>query len=220
MSLDFRPLREFAPRAPRFQEAYPRLDFVEAQKAIGQGRKVCVFTRRYSGNRAGHFNFDQYLYGGGVPLRMDGWLQIVPAPDILHCDKGVSFEISPRAIGVKHLRYYSVGRVCQREKSVLVYIRSWACRSCHGLVFLSQLQPDNYRRAQAVRNLREEVRRGRPKHAHSAKFRTKEQRLHELEAASTEAIHMPSDEHRRIVDSRWVSFAEDREWQGGPPERL
>ena len=202
---------------PRFAEAYPRIDFLKGQRAIAEGRTICVFERFHRG-RVGQFSFGSYEadepHEKGLML---GHTMIWPDYHLRGRDFDAAFRIRSSLIGVDHFREYVLCASCEKRKTVLVYVKDWKCRQCHGLSMRSQLIDPRLRMYEKITDLEKKVAKGRPKGMHQATYEAK---LEELQELNRRVAQLPRDtarevavEHDRIVTSRWVNVTEDWEVQ-------
>lgn len=202
---------------PRFAEAYPRIDFLKGQRAIAEGRTICVFERRGKA-RLGQFSFGSYEadepHERGL---MHGLVHIWPDQHLRGREFDVAFRIRSNPIGVNHIRDYALCESCEKRKTVLVYVKDWKCRQCHGLLTRSQLIDPRLRLYEEIGDLEKRVAKGRPKGMHQATYEAK---LEELQVLNRRVAQMPRNtakvvaaEHDRIVTSRWVNVTEDWEVQ-------
>ncbi|MDP3674444.1 MAG: hypothetical protein Q8R44_05040 [Novosphingobium sp.] len=199
-----------------YAEAYPRLDFIKAQKAIEDGRTFCVFERD-GRDRVGQFEFVRYEdddpHWRGL---MHGQFKIWPdAPHIMTLE--VAFRIRPSSIGVDHARDYALCPSCDKLKGVLVFVADWKCQGCHGLLMRSQLIDPEVRLSEKITELRSKIAGGRPKGMHHSTYRKQLDHIFELEKRAAQMCvdryKMASVEHNRVVSSRWVSIHEDFQFQ-------
>lgn len=209
-----RPLEE-----PRFAEAYPRIDFIRAQSAIAEGRTICVFERIHRG-RLGQFSFGSYEEDEPHERgQMVGHTMIWPDIHLRGLEFDTAFRIRPSPIGGNHFREFVLCASCEKRRTVLVYVKDWKCRQCHGLLMRSQLIDRKLRLYEYIGDLEKRVAKGRPKGMHQATY---EAQLEELRDLNRRVAQMPRStakvvavEHDRIVTSRWVSVVEDWEFQSG-----
>jgi len=202
---------------PRFAEAYPRLDFIKAQRAIEEGRTICVFERPGRG-RIGQFEFGSYESDEPYQIGlMHGLVRIGPDYHLSGTFVEVAFRIRPAPIGVNHHRNYVLCPSCENRKTVLVYETVWKCKDCHGLLMRSQLIDPHARLQEKIIDLEDKLAKGRPKGMHNATYQDKLEVLSQLKAREApmpfDYSKVVSRDHDRIVTSRWVSMAEDGAFQ-------
>ncbi len=202
---------------PGYAEAYPRLDFIKAQKAIQEGRTICIFERQGRG-RIGQFEFGSYESDEPYQIGlMNGQVRIWPDYHLLGSSVEVAFRLRPAPIGVDHHRNYVLCPSCERRKTVLVYKKAWKCKDCHGLLMRSQLIDPRARLKEKIAKLEDKVVKGRPKGMHNTTYQNKLELLREFKAREAripiDYSKVVSRDHDRIVTSRWVNMVEDAEFQ-------
>ena len=199
--------------APKFSEAYPRLNFIHAQAAIAKGKTVCLFER--GTGLVGSFEFLGYERSAPM-LVMKSLCNFAPTLNQdLEMAAEYNFLLEKRPIGVAHEREYARCQRCGAAKAVLIYARkAWACGTCHGLLNRSTLLDPDVRLAEKVAALEARLSGGRPKGMHNATFQTQRKLLQELQRKlarhSRGAEKVASVEHNRVVVSRWLTPAEAR----------
>lgn len=193
---------------PRYREAYPRLNIAAAERAMHDGRTVCVYNR--GRRRVGHAECDTR---GDEHFLIK--YQIIPDMPGLSHERGLAlFQFvtsSNSAVGFKR---YFLCPACSKQRQSLRFARSWACAECHGLLSRSQVIPASVSSIERLAALKKLVGRGRPLRMHS---RTYERTRAELGALEKAVARMPfavaSEDHCRIVEEEWRSLEEDADWQ-------
>jgi ssDNA-binding Zn-finger/Zn-ribbon topoisomerase 1 len=176
----FRSIRELAPEALRFSEAYPRLDSVKAQHAWRAGKTVCRWIA--PGRGLGSLQIER-VEAGERPAWLSATYRIVDKPAMLPYTEGAAtFDLEVIACGHMEMRWYFRCPVCKERKKILVFGRSSACARCHGLHSRSQLVGTKVRRQERCLELVRLLRHGRPKGMHQVKC-----------AASSECATYPDD---------------------------
>lgn len=203
----FHSIRELAREAPRFSEAYPRLDSVKAQHAWRAGKTVCSWIAPRRG--LGSLQIER-VEAGERPTWLCATYRIVDNPAVLPYTEGTAiFDLEVIPCGHMEMRWYFRCPVCNERKKILVYGRSWACARCHGLHARSQLVSPRVRRQERCFELMRLLDHGRPKGMHQSKYRRLcGERDKLLRERGAEPLVYASAAHNRIVTAEWLTLAE------------
>ena len=188
---------------PRQREAYLRLDVVEAMSALRRGQCLCVFKDE-DGRLLGLARF------GTSP---DACMAILDG-DVL-CP-GVRSWCGPDHLtlianpnGVDRERRAARCPGCSRRCQLLVWIGSWHCRKCDGLLDRRQLVSRETLMAEELANLREATKHGRTKNQRQASFDRLLARQRELEdALRGKRPRQAAREHSKRIQLEWISAEE------------
>ena len=122
---NFRPIRQIDAKAPRFVEAYPRFNALNAEKAIRGGATICEFTQ---GRRlVGRWVFRKYLDEPSQPRWILGDHEILGSPYIPSvADDDASFQTVAASADVGFTRFYVKCPACRKARAVLAFTRWWA----------------------------------------------------------------------------------------------
>ena len=130
MSKFRRPLKRVGER-PRYREAYPQLDIMQAKAAFDRGDTICEYTDR----------FDEALGVARFDLRSDS-CQLeyeLRFPFTETCTDWKQFELTPSPNEIAQNRIMILCPSCETKKKILFFKDKWSCASCLNLSFRSQL---------------------------------------------------------------------------------
>ncbi len=147
---------------PRFREAYPSLNIVNAKAALGRGKPVCDFVDHQGVTR------------GVARLEITNELCTVEwnfnFPQTGHRSGRRDLAIARANNGFGEHRLMVLCPGC-RDKKVTVFFREdWACATCLGLLFRSQLVDPAVRKWAEFDKIKERVGYGRPKGMHNKTY--------------------------------------------------
>ena len=199
---NFRPLWLVDPTAPRYVEAYPRFNSLNAEKAIRGGATVCEFME---GRRlVGRYIFRRYLDDAVLPRWILGSHQILGSRHIPADFSEVAFRTVNMTNG-KWARYYVLCQICQKPKAILAFTRWWACQRCHQLLHLSQVMDPVARRHAEYLEIQSRLKAGRQKGEHSKTIFKLKRRSNVLARwlNGRQAV-LRSAEQDQVVEARWV----------------
>ena len=188
---------------PRQREAYLRIDIVEAMSALRRGQCLCVFKDEH-GRLLGLVRF------GTSP---DACIAILDG-DVLCA--GVRSWCGPYHLplianpnGVDPKRRAARCPSCAGRCQVLVWIGSWHCRKCDGLLDRRQLVSRETLMAEELANLREATKHGRTKNQRQASFDRLLARQRQLEdALRGKRSRQAAREHSKRIEGEWISVDE------------
>ena len=197
------------PRAsPRYAEAYPRLNFTQAQTQIGKGKSVCLFMR--GTGVVGSCQFLGCERHGNRPVRSTYCTFAPTWNQHQEVSIEVKFWLIERQVGVNYTREYARCPGCGGTKTVLAYSRKeWKCRQCHDLLHRTHLIDPRVRLAEKIGVIEAKIASGRPKGMHNATFERMQRELKKLQRmwAKTlgEGRKVASLEHNKVVEAHWMT---------------
>ena len=188
---------------PKYREAYPRLDVLQAAASARQGCDLCVF---------------------GIGPGIMGALRFTPNQD--WTEAGLTGELAGRHIdiwkGTTTIELIpSAGKFgtgaraancpcCGKRVQVLVFTDRWGCPSCARLLYRRQVVDRTVLLFEDL-NAFSSLLKGRPKGMHQRTFRQAAQRIKALRAElKGRPYQVASVHHRDIVEARWLSEEEFR----------
>lgn len=199
----FRPIRQVDPNAPRYVEAYPRFNSLNAEKAIRRGATICEFME--DGRLVGRYEFRKYLDDVKRPRWILGNHEILGSRYIRSDSGDASFPTKVNLTNEEFTRFFVICPICVKPKAILAFTRWWACRTCHKLLHLSQVMDPVARRYEEYLDLVTEVRKGRQKGQHSITFLRLKERKKELARWLTgKRLVIRSGEQNQVIEARWV----------------
>ncbi len=147
---------------PRYREAYPHLDIVEAKSALKRGHSICEFTEPWSEVRG-------WARCEIIHDRCQLWYDL----DVRHVKQAknsIIFELVPTSNGIVNCRMMLRCPECGRGKRSLFFKDKWACQSCLGLLFRSQVVSPIAVKFEKLKELNEKLEKGRPHGMHNKTY--------------------------------------------------
>ncbi len=188
---------------PRYREAYPQFDIIQAMSALNRGHLICEFTDRW-GDARGVARFD--VCGNRCQLEFDfhfphtetrtgtgtGWMV---------------FELTPISNGIAKNRVMLLCPACETKKRILFFKDTWSCASCLELSFRSQLIHPLTKKWEKVDQLATRLSRGKPHGIHNTTYA---KHLLKLENLRQELYGKnrcyASDKYSAIIECNWRSL--------------
>ena len=180
------------------RECYPKLDLLAAKSAMERmDAAVCIFER-----------LGQMIGQIFLPNTEEDSVTVhyIFAYELFSCvETEVALKIVIQNNPVDKFRPVFQCPICDLRRWHLYYVDHWACASCHGLLYRSQLVDKEVKAREERDELRALVKHGRPKGMHNPTYAEKRLRLAALETRlQGRAPKYASDEQDAVVTSRWV----------------
>ncbi|HET9460183.1 MAG TPA: hypothetical protein VFO51_09410 [Sphingomicrobium sp.] len=201
-------MTETAAKYAKYVEAFPRFDLVHALGKAGRERPICLYVKE-SGTVIG----EAFL----VSVANDEVvLEYVFLGSRIRSGPGVArLKTVVAANGVDKGRRYFLCPLCMKRVGTLVFVRSWACRTCHCLVHRVQLVGAHVAGWEEMDELRARIARGRPlgmwQKTYARKRARDQRRLAELRKICGRIRKFGSDEHRYRITPVWRAIDEIEE---------
>jgi hypothetical protein len=191
-----RQLQKWVEERPRYREAYPQFDIVQAQAAMRRGLSICEFTDRWDdpkgvarltlGNNCCQLDYDFRLPHVGAGKGWQGF-------DLTHTVNGY---VKDRAL--------LICPKCETKKKIVFFKDTWACASCLQLSFRSQLIHPLSKKWEKFDELVGIVKNGKPHGMHNETYDKILVKLEKLEAKLYgKSRRYASDKYSEIVKCTW-----------------
>lgn len=189
----------------KYVEAFPRFDLIHAHSRKGRERPICSFANE-NGNPIG----EAFLIGVFDDAVLLAYVflgtRINSGPGV------VRLSTATVGNGVDKGRRYLLCPDCERRVGTLVFTESWACRTCHRLVYRVQMIGEDVAAWEGMNELRARLDAGRPHGMWQktyARTRARDQRrLTELRKRAGRVWKVASNVHRYRVDPVWRTIEE------------
>ena len=198
-------------KRPRYREAYPQLDVLNALRSFNKGQTICDFADS-SGEKKGVAKFDRR--GDRCQLQYHFHF-----PQTALARDWVELELAPVSNGFTDSRVMVVCPVCSGRKRNLYFRDAWSCASCAELLCRVQLIHPDSRKWEKLDRLSRGLERGKPHGMHS---KTYSNRLSDILVLKNELYEKPrvyaSNKYADIVSSTWrLPVSGDDFWFPSPP---
>jgi hypothetical protein len=134
---------------PRYREAFPVFDIVQAQASFERGEVLCLFTDEVK-RRVGY----AFITDSEERLELEFTLQ---GPYYAYGSGRVSFPMELQPNGVHPDRRVLRCPACGQRRRRMFYTGKWACADCHGLMYRSQLVAPRIIRFERLGSLKQEI---------------------------------------------------------------
>lgn len=188
---------------PKYREAYPRLDILQATAAYRRGETLCIF-RNEQGRVLGAVRFS--FSASGALLRGE-----LGGPSVPYWAGVERLILLGAANDLPKVHRILACPKCGGRVQVLFCAAAWGCAACHGLHFRRQLIDRQTRDAEDLAEAELRLKKPRPKGMHQktfAAFRAADtalvQRLRPVVDQGWRRV--ASAEHQARVSETWMPF--------------
>lgn len=158
-------------REPGFrshQEAYPRLNVREAHKHVSAGRSLVTWRNQHDAI-VGYANARIVTVLEVLCLELT--YKFIDIPYVLDSSGTVFWDLTQRKLRRSGPDCSTTCAPCKKDVRLLIFNEdTWACRSCKGLGYRSQIIGERARRSERLKSVERQICNGRPAGMHQSSY--------------------------------------------------